>query len=432
MDLASAPQAPSVHRSAARAQLRRLSDALEPGARVWVSSLTAEPLLLQEELLQDPQRASGVTFMGVQYPGIDAIDYLALHSNARQVGFFMTPALRRGLAERRAELLPLDYLAIARLLQDAAPPDLAIAHLAPPDAHGWCSAGLASDFMPLVWARARRRVAQLNPRMPRTKGSFRVHLSELDGFVEAERPLTEYHERAIGDAEAQIARHVASLVRDGDTLQFGVGSIPAAVGPALTAHRRLRLHSGMLTGALQKLWEAGALDRDARHVGGVVVGDAALHAFAGKLDSLWLTDVRETHDPAILGARPGFVAVNGAVEVDLFGQVNSERANGLIQAGAGGLPAFAQGAWRSPGGRLIICLPSSARQGTIARIVPCLSASAVCTIPRYLADTVVTEHGIAELKGLSMDRRAEALIGIAAPQHRDSLAQEWDGLRRSL
>lgn len=409
--------------------MKRLLDLLRPGQRVFVPAISGESALLHDALLADPERARGVHFCGVQFPGIDRTDYLALHSEARQTAFFMSPAVRAGIAQGRADLLSLDYLGIVRHLRDAPAFDLAIAQLTPPDADGYCSPGLSADFLPLVWARAKRRAAHLNPRLPRTRSSFRVHVSELDVAVEAEAPLLVYRDTHAGEVETRIGAHVAQLVHDADTLQFGIGAVPAALASALTAHRRLRFHAGMLPVALQTLWEAGAIDRDARITTGVVLGDEGLHDFAARLQPLWLTDVTQTHGAAVLAAIPRLVAINSAVEVDLFGQVNSERAGGIVQAGAGGLPAFAQGALASPGGRLLICLPATARRGAVSRIVPALDAQALCTVPRYLADAVVTEHGVAELRGLSLDARAQALIGIAAHEHRPALASAWDQIR---
>ena len=411
--------------------MKRLVDALKPGQRVFVPTLSAESALLHDELRADPERACGVIFSGVQFPGIDCIDYLALHPQAQQVAHFMSPSVRAGLAQGRAELLSLDYLGIARQLRDEPPVDLAIAQLSTPDTDGYCSPGLAADFLPLVWARAKRRIAHLNPRMPRTHGSFRVHVSELEFSVEAETPLLTFTDPRSGDTEARIGGHLAPLVHDGDTLQFGIGAVPAALASALTAHRRLRFHGGMLPSALQRLWEAGAIDRDARVTAGVVLGDSLLVDFAARLERLWLTDVTQTHGTAALASIPRLIAINSAVEVDLFGQVNSERAGGVIQAGAGGLPAFAQGALASPGGRLLICLPATARRGEVSRIVPTLDAQALCTLPRYLTDAVVTEHGVAELRGLSLDARAQALIKVAAPEHRNRLSSAWDQIRRT-
>jgi acyl-CoA hydrolase len=411
--------------------MNRLIDALRPGQRVYVPGVSAESALLHDELRADPERARGVTFCGVQFPGIDRIDYLALHPEARQVAYFMSPGIRTGLAQGRADLLSLDYLAVVRRLQDEPPVDLAIAQLTPPDADGYCSPGVSADFLPLVWACAKRRIAHLNHRLPRTRGSFRVHVSELDFSVEAEAPLLDFTDPPSGALEARIGAHVAALVRDGDTLQFGIGAVPAALASVLTSHRQLRFHGGMIASSLQTLWEAGALNRDARITTGVVLGDSRLRDFAARLEPLWLTDVTQTHGAAALAAIPRLIAINAAVEVDLFGQVNSERASGVIQAGAGGLPAFAQGALASPGGRLLICLPATARRGEVSRIVPALDAKALCTLPRYLTDAIVTEHGVAELRGLSLDARAQALIGIAAPEHRAKLSSAWDQIRRT-
>jgi acyl-CoA hydrolase len=392
---------------------------------------------LAEAIAADPERAADVTFIAPQFPGIDRTDYLALHPRARLVGVFMSPALRRGLTEGRAELLPHDYRGVARHLLEMPAPDVAIAHLSAPDADGYCSAGLAADFMPLVWPRARKRIAHLNPRLPRTRGSFRVHVSELDDHVLADSPPLTWPEPGCGEVETHIGAALASIVRDGDTLQFGIGSVPVALAGALRNHRRLAIHGGMVTESLTTLWHAGALDRDARIVTGVVLGSERLQALASELETLWLTDVRTTHDPAVIiqrcrerGSR--FVGINSAVEVDLFGQVNAERAAGVLQAGAGGLPAFAQAAQGAEGGRLMICLPATARRGEVSRIVPVLGHQAFATLPRTLADTVVTEYGAAEVRALSQDARAEALIAIAAPAHRVALAAAWAQMRRAL
>ncbi len=418
------------HHGQAQSLNQKLLAGLQPGHRVFVQGLGAESALLREALLADPERAAGVTFTGALFPGIDSIDYLALHPQARLQSYFMSPALRAGQRAGRADLLNLDYLGITRYLRDHPPMDAVFAQLTPPDAQGWCSPGLFNDFLPLVWRQARRRVAHLNPMLPRTNGSWRVHVSELDVAVQAQAPLHQFKEADAGAVEASIGARVAELVRDGDTLQFGIGAVPVALGRALTSHRQLRIHSGMVSSSLRNLWEAQAMDADARITTGVVLGDTALHDFVARLAPLWITDASHTHSIAEIAAIPRFMAINSAVEVDLFGQVNSERAAGVIQAGAGGLPAFAQGAQASPGGRLLICLPSTARGGSVSRIVPALDAQALCTVPRHLMDVVVTEHGVAELRGASLDGRAQALIGIAAPEHRDALANAWEAIRQ--
>jgi acyl-CoA hydrolase len=413
-------------------QISSLAEAFKAGERVFVPGYSGESALLGATLKADPQRAAGVHFVAVQFPGIDTIDYLGLHPEVRQTAFFMSPAVRRGMAEGRAELLAADYTGMAHYFGHGPELDVAVAQLSPPDADGWCSAGLNSDFLPLAWARARRRVAHINPLLPRTRGSFRVRLADVNQWIEAESPVLNYTDPAAGDIDLAIARHAASLIRDGDTLQCGIGTVPLALGQTLSNHRRLKLHAGMVTKTLQHLSEAGALDPDARVTTGVALGDAAFQDFVARHEALWFTDVTRTHDVAAIAATPRFIAVNSAAEVDLFGQVNSERVGGALQAGAGGLPAFAQGALASPGGRLIMCLRSSAARGTVSRIVPSLDHASLCTLPRYMADAVVTEHGVAQLRGLDIHQRAAALLAIAAPDHRDALAQAWEQQRAKL
>ena len=212
----------------------RLTDGLAPGMRVFTPTLSNESALLSQHLREDPERARGVEFCGIQFPGIDTVDYLALHPEARQTTCFMGPAVRAAMAQGRACLLGLDYQGMAQALQ--APPgmDVAIAQLSAPDAGGWCAPGLACDFLPLVWRQARRRVAHINPLLPRLRSSFRVHVSELDAQVVSEQPLLDFNDSQAGEVEQRVGAHVAALVRDGDTLQFGIGSVPLALAGALT------------------------------------------------------------------------------------------------------------------------------------------------------------------------------------------------------
>jgi acyl-CoA hydrolase len=412
--------------------MKKLTDALFVGATVFVPGFSGESARLLDELAADPARARGVTFAGVQYPGIGSGDYLRFDPTARQVGFFMSPALRRGVRDGRAEVLGLDYAGIVRQLREMPAPDVVVVQASPPDADGRLSAGICADFPPLLWARARRRVVHLNPSMPRTRGPFRPALSEADLVVEADTPLVTLEDPRPSEVEVQIGEHAASLVRDGDTVQFGIGSVPVALVRALSNHRRLKLHTGMLTEPVRALWESGALDRDAQITGGFALGSTDFYRFVSENPRIVLADASVTHDIVRIAGIPDFVAVNSAVEVDLLGQVNSERTDGKLQAGAGGLPVFATGALLSPGGRSLVCMPSTAKHGAVSRIVPALGQGGLCNLPRHLADVVVTEHGIARLRGLSADGRAAALIAIAAPEHRDTLARAWSEIRAAL
>jgi acyl-CoA hydrolase len=283
--------------------------------------------------------------------------------------------------------------------------------------------------MPLAWQRAKRRFAHINPRMPRTDSSFRVPFATLEGYVEVDAPLLTYTDPEPGEVDRTIVTHAANLIGEGDTLQFGIGTIPLALAHALTSHRRLRLHTGMVTRSARLLYEAGALDLSEPVVTGVALGDESLYRYVAEKRRFRFVDVGQTHDAAALGNIARFVAVNSAVEIDLLGQVNSESLDGKLLAGAGGLPAFAQGALNSPGGRSLICLRATAAGGAVSRIVPRLREGAMCTLPRWLADIVVTEHGVARIRDLDLDARAEALSAIAAPEHRAALAEAWSAFR---
>jgi len=409
-----------------------LTGHFKPGDRVFVAGLTGESQAVLDELRQHPQRVAGVEFTSVQLPSIDQADYLSFHPESRLRAFFMTPAMRRGLLQRRASLHPLDYTAIAGYLRDAQPFDSVIAQFSPPDADGWCLPGLTADFTPLVWRQAARRVAHLNPRLPRIGSGFRVHVSEFDAVVEADAPLLSVDEPPSTETGRQIGRNAAALIRDGDTLQFGIGAVMSEVASALHGHRNLRIHSGMIAAFVGSMWESGCLDPDADVVTGVIFGNAPFYEYAASCGRIRLEDVRHTHAIGVLAGIRRLVGVNSAVEVDLLGQVNSERGNGMLQAGPGGLPAFAQASVLAPDGRLLICLPSSARNGSLSRIVPSLGAGGLCTVPRYLADAVVTEYGVAEIRGLPMDERAQALLAIAHPDHQQSLAEAWEQMRAQI
>ena len=409
-----------------------LTEYFRPGVRVFAAGLTGESAVLREELLLHPQRAAGVEFTSVQLPGVDSTDYLAIHLESRTRAFFMTPAVRAAMVQGRSALHPLDYTGICRYLVEAEPFDIAVGQFTPPDVAGWCSPGLSADFLPLVWARANKRVGHFNPELPRLDSSFRVHVSEFDAVVEAATPALAVKPSAPSTVIESIGRHAANLFRDGDTLQFGLGSVLPEVARALHGHRRLRVLSGMVSPWLQTLWESGSLDRDAQIVTGVVFGDASFYDYVGRLDRVRLEDVRSTHAVHSISQIPRFVAVNSAVEVDLFGQMNSERSDGSLQAGAGGLPAFAHAAQIAPQGRLLICLPATARGGKLSRIVSSLDSNSLCTVPRHQADAIVTEFGVAELRGLPVERRAEALIAIAHPDHRERLSAAWDEMGKRL
>jgi acyl-CoA hydrolase len=414
-----------------RSGLNALLDELRPGRAVYIPGATAEPLSLRAALAADPERAAGVRFISCLVPGMNDFDYAALTPTTSATTFLMPPAMRASLQAGRVRLLPLPYSEIAEHLATRAEIDVAVFHLAPPDADGMASVGVAADFAPLVWSRAKRRIALINPAMPVMPRAPRLPIAEADLVVEAEGPLIEGGGAPEGAETLALAEQVAALVPDGSAIQFGIGGAPAAVLAKLTGRRGLTIRSGMAIEAVRALAEAGALAPDGEHIAGVALGSTDFYRFLAETDLVRFADTRITHGAASLAGVERFVSINSALEVDLFGQANLEWRGERVVSGVGGAPDFVRAARRSAGGRSIIALASTAGGGAISRIVPRL-ASPTVSISRSDIDTVVTEHGVAELADRSLDERAQALIAVAHPDHRAALADDWAALRARL
>ena len=404
----------------------RLLEAFRPGISVFVQGATGEPQGLVAALTVDPERARGVAFTAPLIPGMNRFDYAALHSDARLELFMASDAWAGTVRDGRTRLVPLCYSQTAAALSARAF-DLAIFQITPPDAEGLCGFGLSADFPPLVWRAAKRRVGIVNPTMPRPARGETVPADAFDLLVEDDAAVLGAPDPAPSAALLAIAAHVAALVPNGAAIQTGVGAAPAAVLRALKDHRGLRIRSGLVTEGYHTLAEAGALASADQHQTGVAYGGAEFYRWLGEADLCAFASVARTHDGAALTATGGFTAINSALEVDLFGQANLEWRSGRQVSGVGGAPDFARGAMTSQGGQSIIALPATA--GPVSRIVARLAAPTV-SLARHETDVIVTEHGVARLRGRSVEERAEALIAIAAPEHRGMLQDAWRDLKR--
>jgi len=305
--------------------------------------------------------------------------------------------------------------------------DVAVVHVAPPDGDGLCSLGTSTSY-PLALARlAPTVIAQVNPRMPRVAGDASLHISEIDWLTEVDDPLGAHERAAITPTAATIGDHLAALIPSGTTLQVGIGAIPEALLQNL-CHSDvgdLRIY-GMGVDAIVALAEAGRLrsgdDGRPSALCAELMGTTTLFDYADGNPALEMHPFDTILDPAHIASFEGFVSVNSAVQVDLMGQANVEHLGGAQLSGVGGGYDFAQGAWLSPGGKCIIAMPSTNRRGDVSRIVAQLDPATPVGVPRHFTQYVVTEHGVADLAGLGLRERAEALIALAAPQFRDELA----------
>jgi acyl-CoA hydrolase len=401
-------------------------DALPKRGRVFIPGCAAEPLPFAKAIAARPEAAAGLTFEGVWIPGVNRTDWAGLHSDARGEAIFLAPEWRDSFTAGRLSFSPLTYtqvwLHLARTRFDTG-----VFAIAPPGADGRCSLGVAADFTPAVFENTRFRIGWINPAMPAVRDGPTVPLDAFDLVVEADSPLPGYGAGTIDPVSAAIAARIAGLIPEGATVQTGLGRIGVATLSALADRRGLRLHSGMVTDPLIDLLDHDAVDAVTT---GVALGSPALHARVADDPRVRFRPVGDTHGIATLAVLPRFVAVNSAISVDLFGQVNAEWVDGCQVSGAGGLIDFMRGAWASEGGVPIIALPAATKGDTVSRVVPRLPDPP--SIGRADPVVVVTEHGTADLRGLSIEARAQALIAVAAPSHRDRLQADWSAMRRAM
>jgi len=398
-----------------------ISKYLRPSDSVYVSGCAAEIPHI-EEIFPATAGLQDLRISGIFIPNVNSVDYTGLGADFRCRTFFMTPALAASAARDRVDYCPWRYRDVIDWYQRH-PVDVAVVMLSPSDRNGRYSFGIGSDYSPIVMATAKTRIGVINQQMPVTLGTEACLPGHLDALVEINEPLIQVAVRSRDSVAESIARHIRSYVGNGATLQLGVGSLPGAVAKALQSHSGLRVWSGLVDDAVMSLEKSGVLDPDHPIVGGAVLGSSALYEHVHQNERYRFCPVTVTHDLETVSRIPNFIAINGALEVDLLGQVNSFVTPRGFVSGPGGLPEFVNGALRSRGGRSIIALNATAKGGEISRIVPRVTGS-VASIPASDADVVVTEFGAAELRGKSLRQRIRALIQIADPAQRETLEHE--------
>jgi acyl-CoA hydrolase len=335
----------------------------------------------------------------------------------------------------RVDIMPMHYSALSRAFGDGSlRADCVLLQLGSPEKGSGFHAGLGNDYALLAARHARLVIAEINPDVPHTPGSALPLDLPIHIAVKAAHPPQTFDAPAAGPVEQAIAAKVATLVPDRAVLQLGVGAIPHAILPQLAGHRDLGIHSGIALDGMVDLIEKGVVTNARKEidrgvsVAGLLIGTRRLFDFAGTSGGIRLAPPAHTHGLDSIGRLSRFCALNAAVEVDLTGQVNSETAGGRHVGAVGGQVDFVRGANASRGGRAIIALPSTASGGTVSRIVPRVST---VTCARSDVDAIVTEWGVAELRGLTLSQRAEAMIRLAAPQFRETLSRDWRNGARS-
>lgn len=407
-----------------------LGAALSGAQELYVSGCSAE-------IAELPAMLGGVpslkTVTGIFSPIVNRQSYANADMGRRCRTFFLNGKLREGVAAGLVDLHPWSYSQIARWLTATGRFDAAVVMVSPPDASGRCSFGVQADFLPDFYEHVPRLIGVINPNMPATFGEPGIPVGRFHALFNYDRPLLEFVAEDSADPESDaIGRYIAGLVRNGSTVQMGIGRVPQAVARALTAHRDLRIHSGLVDSNTLFLEQAGALDPDSPIVAGAAIGSAELYAHIGGNPRYAMCSTAYTHASDVIAAQANFVAINGAVEVDLFGQINSEGIGGRLLATPGGLPDFLHGVSRSPGGKAIFAVRAKPGRKGRGGIVSQIAAPGLATVSRAQVDVIVTENGIAEIGQLSLDQRAETLIAIADPAEQPRLEQEWRAVRAGL
>ena len=357
-------------------------------------------------------------------------DHPYLHGAHRghldHVSYFLSPITRKAYETGGCDLVPAHFSEVPRLLRRTTKCSLVLAAATPPDKHGYFSLGTNADYV----ARLIGRVPfflEVNPNMPRTYGENNLHVSQVVGWVEADYPLVELPSAEPSDKDRTIAGLVAERIPDGATIQAGIGAIPNAILASLRDHRDLGLHTELLSDGAMRLFEAGVVTgtrkvtRPRKLVTTFAMGTRAVYDFLDENGAVELLPVDWVNDPRIIGREHDFASINATVEVDFLGQCNSEVIGGRYWSGSGGQADFARGAMYAERGQGFIVLHAATSDESVSRIVPQLCPGAVVTTLKNTVDKVVTEYGVAELRGRSIAHRARALIDIAHPKFRDEL-----------
>jgi acyl-CoA hydrolase len=404
-------------------------DHIDDGDDLIVPLANGEPVSVLDAIEADAER-----FRGVRVHQMHALhDRPYLHGKVRDhllhVSYFLSPVTRPAFHERGCELVPNHFSEVPRLLRETTKCSMVLAAAAPMDRHGYFSLGTNCDYVAPFIGRV-PFFLEVNDRMPRTFGRNQVHVSQVAGWTEVDRPLVEVARPVPSSVDERIAAHVVERIPDGATIQAGIGSIPNALLAGLHDHRDLGVHTELLSDALIRLVQSGVVTGTRKRlVPGKVVttfalGTQELYDFLHENPAVEFLPVDEVNDTRVIASEDRFVSINATTEVDLVGQCASETVTGRYWSSSGGQADFARGAMYSREGKAFVVLPSTAVGGEVSRIRATLTPDSMVTTSKNTVDHIVTEHGVAEMRGRSLSQRARALIRVAHPRFRDELAAE--------
>jgi acyl-CoA hydrolase/RimJ/RimL family protein N-acetyltransferase len=403
---------------------------IPPGRRILIGSGAAQPLSLVHSLVADGFHLADNEIVHMLTLGPAPYVAPELKDRFRHIAFFIGPNVRDAVQEGRADFMPVFLSDIPKLIRSRRVRiDVALIQISPPDRHGFASLGVSVDIVRAAVDTAQLIIAEVNPLMPRTLGDSFIHVDRIDRLIPIESPLPESESDPTDEVVQEIGHYVANLIPDGATLQAGIGAIPHAVLSALKGRKDLGVHTEMLSDGMMQLAQEGVITGrkktllPGKMVTSFVMGSRKLYEWVHDNPAIEMRPTEFTNDPDNIERNARMMAINSALAVDLTGQVTSDTVMGRFYSGIGGQVDFIRGASRSQGGKAIIALRSTARDGTVSRIQPELEPGAGVVTSRGDVHYVVTEYGVADLWGKSVRERAKSLISIAHPKFRAELME---------
>ncbi len=405
---------------------------IKSGDRVVIGHAAGEPQELIRAMTDRQEELQNVEIVHMVSVGKAEYCTPEAQGHFKHNAIFVGGQTRKAIEEGRGDFTPCFFYEVPALFKKELPVDVALIQVSRPDKNGYVSLGISVDYTKTAAENARLVIAQVNETMPKTMGDSFLHVKEINFFVKHTEPLIELTRSKLTQEELQIGRYCAQLIPDGATLQLGIGSLPDAVLMSLKGKKDLGIHSEMFSDGVMNLVREGVINNSKKslHPGKIVatfiMGSKELYDFIDENPLIYMAPVDYVNDPYVIGQNDNLISINSCVQVDLQGQVCSESIGIKQISGVGGQMDFIRGASISKGGKAILAISSTARGGQLSKIVPKLDEGAAITTSRNDVDYIVTEFGIAKLKGKTLRERGKALINIAHPRFKDELISEWE------